>query len=189
MSYPRGKKAERFAQAVLAATHIVNRISNATPPTQKEVAAHFGVTRPTLHDWLELYKDRMGSIEPSMCATIQNWQDSLSLTPEKQRQYALLMRDMLESPIHWGIRSHEDIATALSIPTHDVRRYYLAHWQPDWPELPTRKRGWVSQEAARAIRLGDAKKLDQISARHDELVAMRQELIQQRLAEFDQPQQ
>lgn len=188
MSHKRRTDEEQFALSVLLSQHILREIRHNTPPAISEVAELFDVTRHTVMRYVNRWIDTIDGDHPEMEETLRNWLSSLTNTPEQQQSYALLIRDMLSEPETWGCRSHDDIANALNLSLDNVRLYYGKFWQPGWPELPQRKRGWISQEAARAARLGDVEKLQSINAEEDELLAMRQDLIQQRLAEFVRPQ-
>ena len=186
MSHKRRQDEERFAMSVLVSNHILREIRHNTPPSMTELSEQFDVSRDTIIRWLNIWLETCTD-HKEMTETLINWLNSHTNTPEVIQSYALLIKDMLSEPETWGVRCQEDIANALSIPLDHVRLYYSKHWLPDWPELPRRRRGWLSQEAARAAKLGDVEKLDRINAEEDELLAMRHDLIQQRLAEFVRP--
>lgn len=184
MTHKRRPDPEQFTMSVLVSQYILRAIEHSTPPSMREVAEHFDVSAHTILRWVNMWRETCDPDHPEMNETLGHWICSLSNSPEVQQNYALLIKDILEAPDTWGCRSHEDIASALHLPIDNVRLYYLKFWQPDWPELPRRKRGWLSQEAARAAALGDLEKLQELNATEDELVAMRHDLIQQRLDKF-----
>ena len=188
MIHKRRTDEEQLAMSVLVSQHILREIRSSTPPTISEVAEHFNVTRHTVMRYVERWIETIDDGHTEMEETLRNWLSSLTNSPEVQKSYALLIRDMLSAPEHWGVKSHEDISNTLHLPIDNVRLYYKKFWEPDWPELPQRQRGWISREASRAANLGDVEKLLDLEAEESELVAMRSELIEQRLAEYAQPQ-
>ena len=175
---------QQLERAVMIAHHIYHQLTHATPPTMSDVCAVMGVERATVHKAIALYVDVFGSEAPVVCAAVTNWLKSLRNNKARQQEIAQLTRELLDTPATWRVTSMEDIANTLGLPIELVQRYYGRYRDRGWPPMPKITRGWISQEAARAVASGNVELLERLQADEDQLHQMRQDIVDQRVGEL-----
>ena len=163
---------------------ISHQVKRGNPPTLKSVCEQHDIDKNQIANLLDLFEDRWGGDTPDILATARNWLKSLRATPEMTRRYALLARDMLERPSTWRTTTMLDIARALAVPVDLLSSWYDRHAEIDWPRRPSLKRGWINREIEAAAEQGDINTLMAINVREEELLEMRQSLIDERLRDM-----
>lgn len=177
-------KREQLALSMKICEQIYHEISTSQPPALEDIANRFDVDRHTVHRMIALFDEEFSEDHPHVAGTVTGWLSSLRASPEEQQNVALLIKDMLSSPETWGVRSIEDLSTAIGIPVRNCKSYYKKFWEPDWPAMPKRDKGWISQDAAQAAELGDIEALQHLIMEEGFMAAMRQELVHHRVKEF-----
>lgn len=175
---------EMVALSLQVAEFVYSRIKNSTPPMRKEVAHRFGIAEIQVRRLVDTFDEHWRAEYPEVFVTFRNWTRSHKATSYEQQSFAVLAKDMLESPGTFGALTLNDMAASMGIPPALLGMYYERWKQKGWPPLPPKASGWINTEAASACILGDIEKLKELNTTEDELLAMRHELIEQRLTRF-----
>jgi hypothetical protein len=177
----RRSREEMITLSLRVAEYVLHKLERSTPPLVKEVAHMFDLTELQVRRLVDTFEKYWSDEHPEVFATFRNWSRSHRATSYDQQTIAGLAKDMLASPSEFGTLTLNEIASAMGIAPAFLSLYYERWAQKDWPPLPPKASGWIDAESVNACILGDTERLEALNTTAEELMAVRQDLIQQRL--------